>query len=271
MLARHGFTVYPSEANFLLLDEPTNHLDMQSIQVLIQALQAYEGTYVVVSHDRYFLQQVANKIWYLEDREIREYPGTYEEYEDWQKRREVLEGLEDGTDNCRIRDRFSGSSCKALALRSIVEHSLDWGVGVPRAVQVGKVFADVFRSDGAVVGVEVSEDISCTDRRQSMEFVFEAREVDVWDRDLEHGLDLILEGVSIVVLSDLGLVDKFHGCDLGCIACVGGLRWGNRHVESGAGSQAVVGGNGHDHVEMAVCSSSESCWNAACTGEGLFG
>ena len=76
-----------SAANFLLLDEPTNHLDIQSIQVLIQALRAYEGTFVVVSHDRYFLQEIANKIWYIEDREIREYPGTYEEYEAWQKRR----------------------------------------------------------------------------------------------------------------------------------------------------------------------------------------
>lgn len=77
-----------SAANFLLLDEPTNHLDIQSIQVLVQALNAFEGTYVVVSHDRFFLQAVANKIWYLEDRQIKEYPGTYQEFETWQKKRE---------------------------------------------------------------------------------------------------------------------------------------------------------------------------------------
>ena len=75
-----------SEANFLLLDEPTNHLDIPSIQVLVQALNAYEGTLVVVSHDRYFLQKVANKIWYIEDHKIKEYPGTYEEYELWKER-----------------------------------------------------------------------------------------------------------------------------------------------------------------------------------------
>lgn len=76
-----------SEANFLLLDEPTNHLDLQSIQILIQALEKYDGSFVVVSHDRYFLSQVANKIWFIEGREIREYPGTYAEYDEWNKAR----------------------------------------------------------------------------------------------------------------------------------------------------------------------------------------
>jgi ATP-binding cassette subfamily F protein 3 len=76
-----------SEANFLLLDEPTNHLDMQSVNILIQALQQYEGTYVVVSHDRYFVSNIANKIWYMEDHEIKEYPGSFDEYEEWQASR----------------------------------------------------------------------------------------------------------------------------------------------------------------------------------------
>ncbi len=72
-----------SEANFLLLDEPTNHLDFQSVNILIQALQQYEGTFVTVSHDRHFIKGVANKIWYIEDYQIKEYPGTYDEYEFW--------------------------------------------------------------------------------------------------------------------------------------------------------------------------------------------
>lgn len=75
-----------SEANFLLLDEPTNHLDIQSIQILVESLNAYEGTYVLVSHDRFFLEKVANKIWYIEDHTIKEYPGTYREFEDWKAR-----------------------------------------------------------------------------------------------------------------------------------------------------------------------------------------
>ncbi|HAI75522.1 MAG TPA: ABC transporter ATP-binding protein [Microscillaceae bacterium] len=75
-----------SEANFLLLDEPTNHLDMQSVNILIQSLQQYQGSYVVVSHDRFFVSQIANKIWYIENQQIKEYPGTYAEYEEWRSR-----------------------------------------------------------------------------------------------------------------------------------------------------------------------------------------
>lgn len=78
-----------SQANFLLLDEPTNHLDMQSVNILIQALEQYEGTYVVVSHDRYFVSQIANKIWYIEDEQIKEYPGTYDEYEWWMEEKKA--------------------------------------------------------------------------------------------------------------------------------------------------------------------------------------
>ena len=76
-----------ADANFLVLDEPTNHLDMASVNILIQALQQYEGTVIVVSHDRYFLDNIANKIWFIEDKEIKEYPGTYEEYEVWNSKR----------------------------------------------------------------------------------------------------------------------------------------------------------------------------------------
>ncbi|MFZ9045763.1 MAG: ABC-F family ATP-binding cassette domain-containing protein [Cyclobacteriaceae bacterium] len=72
-----------SEANFLMLDEPTNHLDIVSVSILVQALLQYEGTFLLVSHDRDFISQVANKIWYIEDYQIKEYPGTYAEYEWW--------------------------------------------------------------------------------------------------------------------------------------------------------------------------------------------
>lgn len=72
-----------SEANFLLLDEPTNHLDMQSVNILVQALDQYEGTYVIVSHDRHFISQVSNKVWYIEDSEIKQFPGGYDEFLIW--------------------------------------------------------------------------------------------------------------------------------------------------------------------------------------------
>jgi ATP-binding cassette subfamily F protein 3 len=76
-----------ADANFLILDEPTNHLDIASVNILISALQQYEGTFIVVSHDRYMLDHVANKIWFIEDQEIKEYPGTYAEYEEWNSKR----------------------------------------------------------------------------------------------------------------------------------------------------------------------------------------
>lgn len=81
-----------SEANFLLLDEPTNHLDFISVNILIQALQQYKGTFVMVSHDRYFISEVTNKIWYIENRLIKEYPGTYAEYEIWRNSTQNIQG-----------------------------------------------------------------------------------------------------------------------------------------------------------------------------------
>ncbi|MCX6313765.1 MAG: ATP-binding cassette domain-containing protein [Sphingobacteriales bacterium] len=77
-----------SKANFLLLDEPTNHLDIHSVDLLIEALNKYEGSIVLVSHDRFFISRVANKIWEIEDHKIREFKGTYAEWEDWKFRRE---------------------------------------------------------------------------------------------------------------------------------------------------------------------------------------
>ena len=67
-------------ANFLILDEPTNHLDIQSINVLIEALKQYTGTFVVVSHDRHFLDQVVNQVWRVEDGAIRQFTGNYADY-----------------------------------------------------------------------------------------------------------------------------------------------------------------------------------------------
>lgn len=61
---------------------------MQSVNILIQALDQYEGTFVVISHDRYFVENVANKIWYIDDYQLKEYPGTYHEYEYFMEQRD---------------------------------------------------------------------------------------------------------------------------------------------------------------------------------------
>ena len=64
-------------ANFMVLDEPTNHLDIQAREALEGALDEYEGTILFVSHDRYFIDRIANKIWAIEEGEIQEYLGNY--------------------------------------------------------------------------------------------------------------------------------------------------------------------------------------------------
>lgn len=75
-----------SKANFLMLDEPTNHLDMHSCDLLIDALKKYEGSLILVSHDRYFISKTANKIWEIVDHEVKEFKGGYDEWVAWKER-----------------------------------------------------------------------------------------------------------------------------------------------------------------------------------------
>ncbi len=82
-----------SNANFLLMDEPTNHLDIDSKEVLEDALLNYEGTVLVVSHDRYFLNKVANKIYDMSKDGISPYLGNYDYY--LQKKAELEENEDD--------------------------------------------------------------------------------------------------------------------------------------------------------------------------------
>jgi ATP-binding cassette, subfamily F, member 3 len=70
-------------ANCLLLDEPTNHLDIESVEVLEHALEAFDGTVIAVSHDRYFLDRIADRIVEVRDLEVRSYEGGYS---DWSER-----------------------------------------------------------------------------------------------------------------------------------------------------------------------------------------
>lgn len=83
--------VIAGKSNFLLLDEPTNHLDMHSVELLAEALRKYEGTYILVSHDRYFIAQTANKIWEIENHQIKEFKGTYDEWVEWKERMKKLQ------------------------------------------------------------------------------------------------------------------------------------------------------------------------------------
>jgi ATP-binding cassette, subfamily F, member 3 len=86
-------------ANFLLLDEPTNHLDLRAKDVLLEALMDYTGTVVFVSHDRYFIDRLATRVFEIGDGKVDVYPGNYEDYL-WRKQggsakqnESILQGL----------------------------------------------------------------------------------------------------------------------------------------------------------------------------------
>jgi ATP-binding cassette subfamily F protein 3 len=69
-----------SPANFILLDEPTNHLDMRAKDVLLDAIRDFSGTVLFVSHDRYFIDGLATRVFEVEDKRVHIYPGNYEDY-----------------------------------------------------------------------------------------------------------------------------------------------------------------------------------------------
>ena len=68
------------QPNFLILDEPTNHLDIYSREVLEEALEDYDGTLLIVSHDRYFLESIVNKIYHISETGAELFKGDYEDY-----------------------------------------------------------------------------------------------------------------------------------------------------------------------------------------------
>ena len=81
-----------SKINLLILDEPTNHLDIQSREWIEEAVEDYEGNLLFVSHDRYFIDRFATRIWMLEDGKITDFKGTYQEYLSAKERRKLAAG-----------------------------------------------------------------------------------------------------------------------------------------------------------------------------------
>jgi len=71
-----------TQPNVLVLDEPTNHLDLEAIEALVEGLKSYDGTLIFVSHDRWFVSQLADRIFEISPKGIQDFPGTYEEYLD---------------------------------------------------------------------------------------------------------------------------------------------------------------------------------------------
>ena len=86
-----GFAQNPT---LLMLDEPTNHLDENSTEFLIEQIKSYSGTIIVVSHDRYFLDAVATKIWSIEDRKLIEHKGNYTSYMKFREQKRLTQQRE---------------------------------------------------------------------------------------------------------------------------------------------------------------------------------
>ena len=102
-------------ANLLLLDEPTNHLDIESVEWLEGFLQGYKGAFVVISHDRYFLDRVTNKTFELENGRLRSYNGAYSEYV---KQREIDRKTEER--------KYENTMREIERLEGVVEQQRRW-------------------------------------------------------------------------------------------------------------------------------------------------
>ena len=89
--------IFKKEANLLLLDEPTNHMDIVGKESLENILQGYQGSLIFVSHDRYFVNKIANSILAFEDDRVVYFKGNYEEYRQDRETREVEENVEEKT------------------------------------------------------------------------------------------------------------------------------------------------------------------------------
>lgn len=84
------FELMQSSVNFLIMDEPTNHIDITTKEVLESALKEFQGTILFISHDRYFINELAKKVLYIENRKVKEYLGNYDDYKEKQQKVEAI-------------------------------------------------------------------------------------------------------------------------------------------------------------------------------------
>jgi ATP-binding cassette subfamily F protein 3 len=107
--------------NFLVLDEPTHHLDIASQEILEDVLDSFEGTILLVSHDRYLIRALATQIWELEDGQLQVYRGSYDEYLE-EKRRRQAEGQQEPTprqERRRVAGRVGQQAQRGQARRAL--------------------------------------------------------------------------------------------------------------------------------------------------------
>jgi ATP-binding cassette subfamily F protein 3 len=118
-----------SKSNFLMLDEPTNHLDMHSVDLLAEALDKYEGSLILVSHDRYFISKTANKIWEIVDGKIVEFKGGYTEWVEWKERMALKEKAQGTRDEGKGKDNKAQGTTHEPASRRLGTSDEGRGMG----------------------------------------------------------------------------------------------------------------------------------------------
>ena len=107
-----------SDSNVLLLDEPTNHLDIESKELLETALLDYEGTLIIISHDRYFINKIADYIYVLENKKLKYFNGNYEEYS---KNINVLEKPKEKKQNKKIPEKKKKETKEVIDYAALIE------------------------------------------------------------------------------------------------------------------------------------------------------
>jgi len=155
-------------SNFLVLDEPTNHLDLQSRQFLEEILNEFEGTLLFVSHDRYFVDSLATKVWVIEDEVLIPYMGNYSEYRT-RKRPIVLEipspsKISENTRESKI-TRSAGSSSRKggkksakIKVRTIEDVEYDIEKAEARVSTIEEELAEAARNANAAQLTQLSAD-----------------------------------------------------------------------------------------------------------------
>jgi ATP-binding cassette subfamily F protein 3 len=130
-----------SRANLLVLDEPTNHLDVESIESIEDALDGYEGTVLLVSHDRAFLRELATRVWAFDGVRVEDFAGTFVEWEERQKARVAAAASEASRAAAERRDaekrqaqRSTASQDKDQSLRRAQRRAADAAKAAEREV-----------------------------------------------------------------------------------------------------------------------------------------
>jgi len=145
--------LHPS--NFLLLDEPTNHLDLRAKDVLLESLQKFSGTCVFVSHDRYFIDRLATRVFEVADGAVNIYPGNYEDYL-WRKQNGA-QALEES-----LRAQVSAAPVAAALAEQAIEPVVEPRKRVnpmkrkQMAERLAKVEAEVSRTEAIIADSEES-------------------------------------------------------------------------------------------------------------------